>query len=139
VFDNLGRIRILVKPNTYKNINMKLRLKYILKKFLLYTFIFSFLSLSDIKTVYASNDVVNLDQQTVQGIVTNAETGDPVYGVNVIVKDSAETTGSTIGTQTDFEGAYSIDVPEGLNTLVFSYIGFRETEVEIDGRSEINV
>lgn len=118
---------------------MELRLQYILNKFLLYTFIFSCLSLSGIETVHASNYTANLEQQTVQGIVTDAETGDPVYGVNVIVKGSAETAGSTIGTQTDFEGAYSIDVPEGLNTLVFSYIGYRETEVEIDGRSEVNI
>src|SRR5690625_4219668 len=37
------------------------------------------------------------------------------------------------------EGEYSINVPESLNTLIFSYIGFLNTEINIDNRSEIDV
>ncbi|MEX1260908.1 MAG: TonB-dependent receptor [Balneolaceae bacterium] len=115
---------------------MVLKLRYIYNIFL-YTTIFTFFLLPGFLT--ANNSGADANQQTVQGVVTDAVTGDPIYGVNVVVVGSAEATGSVIGAQTDFDGAFSIEVPEEFNTLAFSYIGFQRTEVEIDGRSEINV
>ena len=76
---------------------------------------------------------------TVDGTVTDAETGEFLIGVNVIVKDSDEVTGSIIGTQTNIDGYYSLEVPEELNTLIFSYVGYQRLEVNIDGRSTVNV
>ena len=76
---------------------------------------------------------------TVQGTVRDAETGEPLFGVNVIVQGSEELTGSIIGTQTDVDGSWALEIPEELNTLVFTYIGYQEQEVNIDGRTEINV
>lgn len=46
---------------------------------------------------------------------------------------------SNIGTSTDVDGNYTLDVPSDRNVLVFSYVGFKQKEVTIDGRSEINV
>ncbi|NJN50332.1 MAG: hypothetical protein HC798_04305 [Polaribacter sp.] len=43
-------------------------------------------------------------------------------GVKVIVK------GTTIGTETDFDGNYEIKMPEGEQMLVFSYLGFKPEE-----------
>lgn len=86
-----------------------------------------------------TDDGKNSYQQTVEGVVTDAETGELLFGVNVVVKGSEEATGSVIGDQTGVDGSYSIEVPEGLNTLIFSYIGYVETEVEIDGRNVIDV
>lgn len=54
----------------------------------------------------------------VSGRVTDSFTGDALAGVNVIVK------GTTTGTITDIEGYYSVQVPEGNNALVFSFIGY---------------
>lgn len=77
--------------------------------------------------------------QEVHGVVTDAETGEPLPIVNVLVVGSAEETGSLIGTQTDVNGNYAIEVPEGLNILSFSYVGYQQKEIEINGRTEVNV
>lgn len=73
--------------------------------------------------------------QTVQitGTVTNAEDGLVVPGVTVTVQ------GTTVGTITDASGRYSLSVPSGSSTLVFSYVGMKRTEVEIAGRTVVNV
>ncbi|AYN67073.1 TonB-dependent receptor [Euzebyella marina] len=68
--------------------------------------------------------------QTVNGNVSD-DTG-PLAGANVVVK------GTTNGTQTDFDGNYSIDVDGGA-TLVFSYIGYESAEIQVNNRSEIDV
>lgn len=60
---------------------------------------------------------------TVSGTVTD-ELGNPLPGVNVVVK------GTKNGTATDFEGLYSIDAKNG-ETLVFSFIGFTKKEFPI--------
>lgn len=82
---------------------------------------------------------VDVFQQTITGTVADAQTGEVVPGVNVIVAGSQEATGSIIGTTTDMDGNYEIQVPDELNTLVFTYVGYQRLEVEIDGRSEVNV
>lgn len=61
------------------------------------------------------------------------DTGFPLPGVTVIVK------GTTIGITTDLDGAYTIKIPENATTLVFSYIGMKSQEVEINERSSIDV
>ncbi|MGM0507312.1 MAG: SusC/RagA family TonB-linked outer membrane protein [Bacteroidota bacterium] len=84
-------------------------------------------------------DVDDLIQETVVGRVVDADSGDPLPGVNIIVMGSEEATGSVIGAQSDLEGNYSVEVPEGLETLAFTYIGYQRLEVPIQGRNEINV
>ncbi|MGB7395386.1 MAG: SusC/RagA family TonB-linked outer membrane protein, partial [Pricia sp.] len=70
-------------------------------------------------------------QSTVSGTIID-EGGLPLPGANVVEK------GTTNGTQTDFDGNYSLEVAEGA-TLVFSYVGFRTQEVVVDGQTEIDV
>ncbi|MGB3774854.1 MAG: SusC/RagA family TonB-linked outer membrane protein, partial [Leeuwenhoekiella sp.] len=72
-------------------------------------------------------------QQDLQitGTVTDGS-GMPLPGVNIIVK------GTTNGVSTDFDGLYSIRLSSG-STLVFSYIGFNEQEIQIDEEQELNV
>ncbi|MBX2815433.1 MAG: TonB-dependent receptor [Saprospiraceae bacterium] len=72
-------------------------------------------------------------QSTVTGVVTDSENGEPLIGANVLVK------GTTTGTITDFDGSYSVSVPDGANTLVISYTGYSELEVDIAGQSTIDV
>ncbi|MEX0660585.1 MAG: TonB-dependent receptor [Balneolaceae bacterium] len=78
-------------------------------------------------------------QNTITGSVFDAETGEALPGVNVTVIGSAELTGSTIGTTTNVEGYYEVQVPENLNALVFTYIGYQRLEVEIGDDLVINV
>jgi TonB-dependent starch-binding outer membrane protein SusC len=79
------------------------------------------------------------DSFQVTGVVTDAQDGSPLPGVNVIVQGSQEATGSTIGTTTTIDGTYSINVPNDLNVLVFTYVGYVTNTVNIEGRTEINV
>ena len=74
---------------------------------------------------------VEMLQTTISGTVTDAD-GAPLPGANVVVK------GSTNGTQTDFDGNYSIDAASNA-TLVFSYIGFAAQEIPVNGQTTINV
>lgn len=70
---------------------------------------------------------------TVQGIVTDAQNGEPLPGANVVLE------GTSQGTTTDSEGRYSLQVPDGEGTLVFSFVGYSTREIPVEGRSEINV
>jgi TonB-linked SusC/RagA family outer membrane protein len=69
--------------------------------------------------------------KTVTGTVTD-DSGLPLPGANVIVK------GTTDGTQTDFDGNYSIEASAD-QSLVFTYIGFTTKTVNIGNKTEINV
>jgi len=68
----------------------------------------------------------------VSGVVTSDDDGSGLPGVNVVLK------GTTRGVLTDSDGKYSISVPSD-GTLVFTYIGFKEQEVPVSGRSIINI
>ena len=61
------------------------------------------------------------------------DTGEALIGANVIVK------GTSIGTATDIDGSYQIDVPEGSTTLVYSYTGFSSQEVELGVSNIVDV
>lgn len=71
-------------------------------------------------------------QTDVKGKVTD-EAGEPLPGTNVLVK------GSTTGTTTDSQGNFEIAVPPGDAVLVFSFIGYETTEVNVAGQSTINI
>jgi len=73
--------------------------------------------------------------QTVQitGTVTSQEDGLTIPGASVTVK------GTTIGTLTGANGAYTLSVPQNATTLVFSFIGMKRQDVEISGRTKIDV
>lgn len=75
---------------------------------------------------------LRLAEITVQGKVTG-ENNDPLPGVTVQLK------GSTTGTSTGVDGSYSLSVPEGNATLVFSYVGYTTQEVAINNRTTISV
>lgn len=70
-------------------------------------------------------------QATVTGAVTDPE-GIPLPGVNILVK------GTTNGTETDFDGQFTIDAEMG-ETLVFSYLGMKSQEIEVTGDEELEI
>lgn len=69
--------------------------------------------------------------QTVSGTVTDSS--GPLPGASVVVK------GTTNGTQTDFDGNFTIDNVDSSATLVFSYIGYSTQEIAVNGQGTINV
>src|SRR5699024_10778774 len=72
-------------------------------------------------------------QQKVSGTVTDAQTGNTLPGVNILV------VGTSHGTATDADGHYSLSVPSLQDTLRFSFIGYNTKNVPIDGRTTIDI
>ncbi|MEQ8685551.1 MAG: carboxypeptidase-like regulatory domain-containing protein [Imperialibacter sp.] len=70
---------------------------------------------------------------TITGHIYDAESGEPLPGVNVLVK------GTTIGTISDIDGFYSIDIPTHSTELSFSFIGSVTEEVLIGYKNEVDV
>jgi len=72
-------------------------------------------------------------QKVITGNVTGQEDGNPIPGVAVVVR------GTTIGTITDFDGNYSLDVPEDARVLMFTFVGMKTVEEPIGDRTTIDV
>ena len=90
--------------------------------FLILLFFASFLNMQNI---YSQN-------KTVTGTVID-ESGIPLPGASVSNKDTGN------GTQTDFDGKYSISVKDDNATLVFSFLGFTTVEQSGNGKSVLSV
>jgi TonB-dependent starch-binding outer membrane protein SusC len=88
------------------------------------------LALANPDTNFAKVELENEIQSTVTGMVTDGD-GTPLPGANVIVK------GTTNGTQTDFDGNYTLNVDDDA-VLVFSYLGFTTQEIAVNGNSVVN-
>jgi len=93
---------------------MKLNLTQLLTSFMMLCFVFSY-----------------AQEKTVSGKVTD-QNGTPLPGVSVLV------VGTTTGTQSDFDGLYSISVAQGA-TLRFSYIGQKTQDVVVGSSNTIDV
>ena len=74
---------------------------------------------------------LSAQQHTVSGTVVEADNGEPLVGVAVMVSTGG-------GTTTDVNGAYSVQVSEGA-TLTFSTLGFLDVNEKVNGRSVVNV
>lgn len=86
-----------------------------------------------------ANDLSAQNRVEVSGTVTDATDGAPLPGASIIVQGSQQATGSTIGTTTDMDGNFTLRVPQDLNILSVSFVGFITQEVPIDGRTTINI
>jgi TonB-linked SusC/RagA family outer membrane protein len=83
--------------------------------------------------LFSSFTAINLEaQNTVSGVVKDA-TGMPIPGVSVVQK------GTSKGTYTDFDGNYTIELTLGDEILLFSYVGFKTQEIQVNGKTTINV
>jgi TonB-linked SusC/RagA family outer membrane protein len=72
-------------------------------------------------------------QVSVNGQVTSSSDKSTIPGVSISIK------GTTIGTTTDMDGKYSINVPSGDAVLVFSFIGYITEEIRVGTQTNINV
>src|SRR5690606_11821005 len=76
--------------------------------------------------------VLHAQTRQVNGTVKD-EVGEPLVGVGVSIKNS------TLGTQTNADGGFTLNIPSGNTTLVFRYIGFKIREVAITNQTTLNV
>ena len=77
--------------------------------------------------------ILNAQGIQVSGTVTDEASGEPLPGLNVQIK------GTTLGTITDTEGTYTLQVPNQNAVLIFSFIGYAPQEVTMGGQTTINV
>ncbi|WP_179344347.1 SusC/RagA family TonB-linked outer membrane protein [Winogradskyella ursingii] len=71
--------------------------------------------------------------QEVTGKMTDQATGVPIIGGTIIEK------GTSNGTTTDFDGNYSLAVDNFPATLVYSYLGYKTVEINVNSASTVNV
>lgn len=72
-------------------------------------------------------------ERTIRGVVKDAEDGQTIPGVNVMLK------GTQNGTVTDMEGAFQLSVPDDATTLVVSFVGYLSQEVSITAEENLEV
>jgi len=80
-----------------------------------------------------ANGANDLQQLQVRGKVTDSNTGELLVGATVIVK------GTNTGATSSADGTYTINVPDGSAILVFSFIGYTTQEVNVSGRTTLDV
>ncbi len=69
-------------------------------------------------------------QRTISGTVTDAQSGDPLIGANILIE------GTSTGTVTDLDGNFTLELPAGFDRLQFSYTGY-STQVLTVGPANI--
>src|SRR5690625_111502 len=72
-------------------------------------------------------------QHIVSGTVTDGNTNEPLPGATIVIESTQE------GTTTDIDGNYQISVDAGNETLVVSYVGYKQQIISIEGRTEIDI
>ncbi len=75
---------------------------------------------------------LHAQERTVSGNVQDTD-GQALPGVNILIK------GSNVGTVTDFDGNFSISVPDESTVLLFSYVGFQTQSVAVGSQSTLSI
>lgn len=84
------------------------------------------------KEVVLNEQSLQNKQTAVSGVVRDAS-GEPLIGVSVKVK------GATVGTATDIDGKFSLNVPSTSAVLVFSYVGYATQEITVGSKTSFDV
>ena len=80
---------------------------------------------------YAQSDSTDVSYR-LSGLITDAQTGEPVPFVSVL-------NGPTLNTHTDINGVYSLNLPAGLVKLQFSALGYEDSDVEVNLSQDIEL
>lgn len=75
--------------------------------------------------LFASIAFATAQTTKVTGTVVSADDDNPIIGASVVVA------GTTTGTVTDYNGAFTLDVPSSAKKLIISYIGMKSVEVAV--------
>ncbi len=73
-----------------------------------------------------------MGQRTITGVITDVS-GEALIGANVLAE------GTTTGTITEIDGSFSLDLPEGVNTVIVSYTGYETKTIDVTGMSTLSV
>jgi len=73
-----------------------------------------------------------LAQRTISGTITD-DSSEPLIGASVVAK------GTTVGTITDIDGSYSLNIGDDVNTLVVSYTGFDTKEIALGASNVLDI
>jgi len=76
---------------------------------------------------------INAQNQILSGTIIDGDTNEPIIGANIMVKNSSN------GAITDYNGFYEISNVNLFDTLLISYIGYKDLEEPISGRSNLDV
>ncbi|WP_439881261.1 SusC/RagA family TonB-linked outer membrane protein [Pontibacter sp. MBLB2868] len=79
------------------------------------------------------SNVALAQSRAISGKVLAAENGQPLPGVNIVVK------GTTTGTFTAGDGSYTVNVPSENAVILYSFLGYISQEISTAGKSTINV
>ena len=90
------------------------------------TVLLAFLFLASMQFAFAQT-------RTINGKVTSSEDGQGIPGVTIQVK------GTAVGTVTDIDGNYSLEVKPSYNTLIFQYVGMKTQTIAIGDQNNINI
>ncbi|TAJ14439.1 TonB-dependent receptor [Marinilabiliaceae bacterium JC017] len=82
--------------------------------------------------IFCLSTIIAQQSIDIRGTVVDAESNEPIPGVNVSVK------GTTTGTITDIDGNYILSAPSDA-ILMFSFIGMTTQEVAVAGRQQIDI
>ncbi|MBN2480826.1 MAG: TonB-dependent receptor [Bacteroidales bacterium] len=83
--------------------------------------------------IVLTNLAIEQQQQVVRGTVTDGATGEPLAGVTIQVQ------GTMTGAISQADGSYSVNIPQGAETLIFSFVGYVTQEIPINSRSVIDM
>ncbi len=83
--------------------------------------------------VITTKDMITAQQLKITGKVTDAQTGESLPGVNIVIE------GTTVGTTTDTNGNYSIEVTDVNSILVYTFIGYATQKIAANGQKAIDV
>jgi len=72
-------------------------------------------------------------QTTLEGVVVDSKSNQPIPGVNVIIK------GTTNGTSTDFDGKFKLPKVKKGDQIVFSYIGYKNSSITYNSQNNIKI
>jgi TonB-dependent starch-binding outer membrane protein SusC len=72
-------------------------------------------------------------QISISGTVTDAATGQPMPGVNIVVK------GSTVGAITDMNGKFTLNVADGNATIQVTFIGYASQDIQLAGKRAVDI
>lgn len=90
-----------------------------------------------VNLAFAADNVAtsSIEQQNkvVRGRITDAATGETIPGAKVQAK------GTSAATATDDNGVYTLEIPSGAEILIVSSIGYQSAEMQIGGRSTVNI
>ena len=83
-------------------------------------------------TIFDTPTIEKEEKKVVSGSVKD-NSGELLLGVSIVLK------GTSIGTVTDIDGNYSVEVPDDHAILVFSYLGYSTQELSVKGKSRLDV